>query len=112
MNLPELNADGYLEPGIYLASLPEPGDVDYSIVVDPRHRLATIEPGDRRFFVPFDARIHYGADVSALLNGYFVNRRYLVLFEYPPEQFAEIIFFLCEDSNGRQRGVLEVSCHG
>jgi len=148
MKLPELNSDGYLDPGIYLASLdevlqrfgtgtptrqrqgnllsliiesarkyltikrillwgsfvsarPEPGDVDYSIVVDPRHRLATIEPKDRRFFVPFDARIHYGADV-----------RYLVLFEYPSEQFAEIILFLCEDRNGKQRGILEVSCHG
>ncbi len=148
MNLPELNADGYLEPGIYLARLsevlerfgtgtparerqgallrlivesarkyptikrillwgsfistkPEPGDLDYSIVVDPRHRFATIEPEYKRFFVPFDARVHYGTDPS-----------YLVLYEYPPEPFAEIILFFCEDRDGRQRGILEVNCHG
>lgn len=86
MTLPQMNAEGYLEPGIYLASLKEvlrrfgsgspareqqgnllrliverardyptikrvliwgslvsaklePGDLDYSIVVDPRHRI-------------------------------------------------------------------------
>ena len=146
MNLPELNTDGYLAPGIYLASLdevlqrfgtgtparerrgnllllivesarkyptikrvlvwgsfvstkPEPRDLDYSIVVDPRHHLATIEPADKPFFIPFDARIHYGADA-----------RYLVLFEYPPEQFADDVpLFLCEDRNGRKHGILEVS---
>ena len=89
LKLPELNADGYLDPGIYLALLdevlerfgtgsarerlsnllrlivenarkyptikrvwlwgsfisakPEPADLDYSIVVDPRHRTVTIE---------------------------------------------------------------------
>jgi hypothetical protein len=98
--------------GSFVSDKPALGDLDYSIVVVLRHRLATIEPEDKRFFVPFDARIHYGADV-----------RYLVLFEYPPEQFAEMILFLCEDRDvryahrrlrltGRQRGILEVSCHG
>ena len=96
MTLPELNADGYLDPGIYLTSLeevlerfgtspptrehqgnllrlivesarkyptikrillwgsfvsakPEPGDLDYSIIVDPRHHSVQIEPADERF---------------------------------------------------------------
>ena len=148
MNLPELNADGYLVPGIYLARLPEvlerfgtgtparerqsallcliierarkyptikrvliwgsfisakpePGDLDYSIVVDPRHRFATIEPEDKRFFVPFDARVHYGADPS-----------YLVLYEYPLETYTELMFILCHDRRRRPRGIVEVSCHG
>ena len=148
MNLPELNLDGYLEPGIYLAQLsevlerfgtgtpirerqgnllhlivesarkyptikrvllwgsfvsskPEPGDLDYSIVVVLRHHLATIEPEDRRFFVPFDARIHYGVDAG-----------YLMLHEYPPETYAEFIIFLCHDRRKRPRGIVEVVCHG
>ena len=93
MNLPQLNADGYLDPGIYLAPLdevleqfgtssptrqqqgrllrlivesarkyptikrvllwgsfistkPDPGDLDYSIVVDPQHSTATIQLED------------------------------------------------------------------
>ena len=147
MNLPALNAEGYLTPGIYLASLDEvlerfgtgtstrerggnllrlivesarkyptikriliwgsfvsakqePADLDYSIVVDPMHLLTTIEPEDKRFFVPFDARIHYGVDVG-----------YLVLFEFPPETYAEFILFFCQDRDGRQHGILEVSCH-
>ncbi|MBI1928463.1 hypothetical protein HYR99_30000 [Candidatus Poribacteria bacterium] len=148
MNLPELNASGYLEASIYLASLeevlkrfgtgtptrerqgnllrlivesarkyptikrvllwgsfvsakPEPGDLDYSIVVDPRHLLTTIEPEDQRFFVPFDARIHYGVDVG-----------YLVLFEFPPETYAEAIIFLCHNRQRHPCGIVEVSCHG
>ncbi len=109
MTLPELNAGGWLDEGIYLANLdevldrfgtgspareqqgnllrlivesarryptikrvliwgsfvsakPEPGDLDYSIVVDIRHRLASIDPVDRRFFVPHQAHLRYGVD--------------------------------------------------
>ncbi len=148
MNLPYLNADGYLEPGIYLASLdevlerfgtgtptrerqgnllrlvvesarkyptikrvliwgsfvsakPEPGDLDFSIVVEVRHRFATIDPAELRFFSPFDANIHYGVD-----------RGFLVVKDYPPESYAEAILFFCQDRDGRQHGILEVSCHG
>ena len=148
MILPELNTDGYLAPGIYLASLdevlarfgagslarerqsnllrlvvesarkyptikraliwgsfvsakPEPGDLDYSIVVDIRHRSVTIHPVDARFFVPFDANIHYGVD-----------RGFLVVYDYPPESCAEQLIFLCEDRDGKRHGILEVSCHG
>ena len=147
MKLPELNADGYLEPGIYLASLeevlerfgtgstrerlsnllrlivenarkyptikrvwlwgsfisakPEPADLDYSIVVDPRHRTVTIESEDRRFFVPFDARVHYGVDGS-----------YLVINEHPLEYYFQILEFVCYDKNRQSRGILEVSCFG
>jgi hypothetical protein len=147
MELPELNADGYLDEGIYIASLdeiavrfgigtparercgnllrlivasarkyptikrvllwgsfvsakPEPGDLDYSVVVDPRHRFATIEPEDRRFFVPFEARMYYGADPS-----------YLLLYEYPLEAYTEIMMLLCHDRRNRPRGIVEVSCH-
>ncbi len=148
MTLPELNADGYLEPGIYLASLEEvlrrfgsgsparerqgnllrliverarnyptikrvliwgsfvsaklePGDLDYSIVVDPRHRIVSIDEANYRFFVPLDAKIHYGVD-----------RGYLVLYEYPPEYYAEAILFFCQDREGRLHGILEVNCDG
>lgn len=148
MRLPELNADGYLESGIYLSSLdevlerfgtgtparerqgnllllivesarkystikrvllwgsfvsakPEPGDLDYSIVVDPRHRSVAIESDDRRFFAPFDANIRYGVD-----------RGYLELYEHPPELYAEVILFFCHSRRRRPRGIVEVSCHG
>jgi len=87
--------------GSFVSAKPEPGDLDYSIVVDPRHRSVTIEPDDRRFFVPFEANIHYGVD-----------RGYLLLNEYPPELYAEYILFFCRDRDGRRHGILEVSCHG
>jgi hypothetical protein len=145
--LPDLNTDGYLDEGIYLAELnevlqrfgvgssarerqgnllrlivenarkyptikrvliwgsfvsakPEPGDLDYSIVVEVRHNTTTIEPYDRRFFVPYEAHLHYGAD-----------RGFLVLKDYPPEAYAEAILFFSQDRDGKQRGILEVNCH-
>ncbi len=148
MPLPELSAEGYLDPGIYLASLGEvlqrfgtgspareqqgnllrliverarnyptikrvliwgsfvsdklePGDLDYSIVVDPRHQIASIDQTDSRFFSPVDAKIHYGVD-----------KGYLVLYEYPPEYYAEAILFFCRDREGRLHGILEVNCDG
>jgi hypothetical protein len=148
LQLPDFNADGYLEPGLYLASLeevlrrfgtgtpvrerqgelvrlvverarcyptikrvllwgsfvtakPEPGDLDYSIVVDPRHPRTNIAPEDRRFFVPVEARLFYGVD-----------RMYLVVYEYPPGTFADVLDFIGQDRQQRPRGVVEVSCHG
>ena len=148
MRLPELNTDGYLAPGIYLASLeevlerfgagsppreqqgnllslivesarkyptikrvllwgsfvsskPEPGDLDYSIVADPRHRSVRIEPEDERFFVPFTARLRYGVDPS-----------YLMLYEYPLESYIELMDILCHDRRRCPRGIVEVSCYG
>jgi len=148
MNLPALNAEGYLTPGIYLASLDEvlerfgtgtstrerggnllrlivesarkyptikriliwgsfvsakqePADLDYSIVVDPRHSTTAIEPADRRFFVPYDANLYYGAD-----------RGYLVLREYPLDDYFQKLELICHDRRKRPRGILEVSYHG
>ncbi|MCH8291275.1 hypothetical protein IH992_09270 [Candidatus Poribacteria bacterium] len=148
MRLPELNTDGYLAPGIYLASLeevlerfgagsppreqqgnllslivesarkyptikrvllwgsfvsskPEPGDLDYSIVADPRHRSVRIEPEDERFFVPFTARLRYGVDPS-----------YLMLYEYPLESYIELMDILCHDRRRCPRCIVEVSCYG
>lgn len=148
LTLPELNADGYLEEGIYLVELdkvlerfgtgsavreqqgnllrlvvesarkyptikrvlvwgsfvsakPEPGDLDYSIVVDVRHRLVTIDPTDIRFFSPFEAHIRYGVD-----------RGFLVVKDYPPEPYAEALLFFCQDRDGKRHGILEVNCYG
>ena len=148
MNLPQLNVDGYLPPGIYFVELdevlaqfgasiptrqrqgnllrlivgsarkyptikrvllwgsfvsakPEPGDLDYSIVVDPRHSTTTIAPEDRRFFIPRYARMYYGID-----------RNYLVLNEYPLERYFQSLELLCHDRAGQPRGILEVNCYG
>ena len=148
MPLPELNSEGYSDPGIYLASLEEilqkfgtdspareqqgnllrliverarnystikrvliwgsfvsaklePGDLDYSIVVNPRHQITSIAQADSRFFTPIDAKIYYGVD-----------KGYLVLYEYPPEYYAEAILFFCQDREGWLHGILEVSCDG
>ena len=87
--------------GSFVSAKPEPGDLDYSIVVGVRHRLVTIDPADRRFFSPFDAHLRYGVD-----------RGFLVVYDYPPESYAEQLIFLCEDRDGGRHGILEVSCHG
>ncbi len=147
MNLPQLNVDGYLPPGIYFAELdevlaqfgtsiptrqrqgnllrlivgsarkyptikrvllwgsfvsakPEPGDLDYSIIVDPRHPTTTIAPEDRRFFIPYNANIHYGVD-----------RGYLLLREYPLDDYFRSLELICHDRDGQPRGILEVNCH-
>jgi hypothetical protein len=147
MNLPQLNVDGYLPPGIYFAELdevlaqfgasiptrerqgnllrlivgsarkyptikrvllwgsfisakPESGDLDYSIVVDPRHPATTISPEDRRFFIPYNANIHYGVD-----------RGYLLLREYPLDDYFRSLELICHDRAGQPRGIVEVNCH-
>jgi len=87
--------------GSFVSAKPEPGDLDYSIVVDPRHRLAAIDPEDQRFFVPFEARMHYDVDQG-----------YLVLYEYPLELYTDFMTFLCHTQRKRPRGIVEVSCHG
>ena len=51
--------------------------------------------------MPLDAKIYYGGD-----------RGYLVLYEYPPEYYAEAILFFSQDLEGQLHGILEVNCDG
>lgn len=83
--------------GSFISNKLEPRDLDYSLIVDPRHRRITITAEDRRFFVPADARMFYGVD-----------KAYLVMEEYPPDIFADFLDFIGHDRDGRPRGVLEV----
>jgi hypothetical protein len=87
--------------GSFVSNKLEPRDLDYSLIVDPRHRRITIAAEDRRFFVPVDARIFYGVD-----------KAYLVMEEYPPDILANFLYFIGHDRNRCPRGVLEVICHG
>lgn len=87
--------------GSFVSNKLEPRDLDYSLIVDPRHRQITISDEDRRFFVPADARMVYGVD-----------KAYLVMEEYPPGVFADFLYFIGHDRNGRPRGILEVIYNG
>ena len=87
--------------GSFVSTKPAPGDLDYSIVIDPRHGQVTIEPEERRFFSPVSAKIYYGVDPS-----------YLIINEYPLERYFELLEFICHDRDGQPRGILEVNCHG
>jgi hypothetical protein len=87
--------------GSFVTTKPEPGDLDYSIVVSVMHKPVQIAAEHRRFFVPFDAHMHYGVD-----------RGYLVIFDYPLETYVEQVDFLCQTRSLRPCGIVEISLRG
>lgn len=87
--------------GSFASSKPEPNDLDYSIVVSIDHDETRLSSEHNRFFVPFDARLFYGADKS-----------YLVLPDYPPDRHAGKLDFLCHDRFKRPRGIIEIHLRG
>jgi hypothetical protein len=86
--------------GSFVTAKPEPNDLDYSIIVSVEHAQTAIDPEHRRFFVPFDAKLFYGADTG-----------YLLVEDYPIETYADRLEFMCQ----RKRipcGVVEISLRG
>jgi hypothetical protein len=73
--------------GSFVTAKPEPADLDYSVVVSVLHQRARIDAAHRRFLVPIDARRHYGVD-----------RAYLVIKDYPLEEYVERLDFLCREA--------------
>src|SRR6266568_1334853 len=58
--------------GSFVTAKGEPADLDYSVVVSVNYRSDDLAHTDRRFFVPFEARQHYGVD-----------RAFLIIEDYP-----------------------------
>jgi predicted nucleotidyltransferase len=87
--------------GSFASSKPEPNDLDYSVVVSVDHDETQVLSEHNRFFVPFDARLFYGAD-----------RNYLVVKDYPLEEYVERLDFLCRTRRGKPRGILEINLRG
>lgn len=87
--------------GSFASSKPEPNDLDYSVVVSVDHDEARVSSEHNRFFVPFDARLFYGVD-----------RNYLVIKDYPLEEYVERMDFLCRARRGRARSILEINPRG
>lgn len=87
--------------GSFVTAKPEPGDLDYSIVVSVGYQPEELAGAHRRFFVPFDARMYYGVD-----------RGFLVIRDYPLEDYIEQIDFMCHTRRRQPRGVVEISVRG
>src|SRR5579871_2206039 len=83
--------------GSFVTRAPEPNDLDYSIVVSVAHHETPLMAEHRRFFVLFEARMHYGVD-----------RGYLVIADYPLDGYIERLDFLCRNRDGRVCGVAEI----
>ena len=78
-----------------------PRDLDYSIVVAVTHIQAEVAKQHRRFLAPLDARRYYGVD-----------RRYMLVPDFPLDEYADLVHFLLHDRAGRARGILEISLRG
>jgi len=87
--------------GSFASSKSEPNDLDYSIIVSVDHDETRVSSEHNRFFLPFDARLFYGAD-----------RNYLVIKDYPLGEYVERMDFLCRTRRGRPRGILEINLRG
>jgi predicted nucleotidyltransferase len=87
--------------GSFVTVKADPADLDYSIVVSVIHERTAIAAEHRRFLLPTDARRHYGVD-----------RKYLVIKDYPLDSYIDRLDFICHDRNGRPCGILEVNLFG
>jgi hypothetical protein len=87
--------------GSFVTAKPEPGDLDYSVVVSVDHHRTRIAPAHRRFFVPVDARRYYGVD-----------RNYLVIKDYPLDAYPDRLEFLCHTRQQSDCGIVEISIRG
>jgi hypothetical protein len=86
--------------GSFVSSKPEPGDLDYSVIVAVDHDQTEVAEGHRRFFVPFEARRAYGVDAG-----------YLLIRDYPLDLYVERLDFLCHRL-GVPCGVAEINLRG
>jgi len=91
--------------GSFVTQKAEPNDLDYSVVVSVEHRRMEIAEHHRRFSVPALARQFYGTDTG-----------YLLIRDYPIENYAEQTDFLCHNRRG-VCGIIEINiwgeyCHG
>lgn len=87
--------------GSFVTAKPEPGDLDYSIVVSVGHYRTDVLASHRRFFIPSLARRHYGADFA-----------YLVIGDYPLEYYVDRLDFMCHEDTGRPCGIIEIGIRG
>lgn len=87
--------------GSFVTDKDEPNDLDFSIVVSVDHPQTRIDRPHRRFFVPVDARQFYGVD-----------RNYLVIKDYPIEEYAERLDFVCRTRRKLPVGIIEISLRG
>lgn len=87
--------------GSFVTSKPEPNDLDYSVIVSNRHGETNILNEHRRFFLQFDARMHYGVDPG-----------YLIIADYPLMRYVESLDFLCRTRLLHPRGIVEIGIRG
>lgn len=87
--------------GSFVTSKPEPNDLDYSVIVAVDHDRVDVKPEHRRFFVPHDARMFYGVD-----------KGFLVIKDYPLDEYIERVDFLCHDRRDKESGVVEINLYG
>ena len=87
--------------GSFITAKPEPNDLDYSVVVAATHRPEIVLPEHRRFFSPVEARMFYGVDKS-----------YLLIPDYPLEQFADKVDFIGHSRDKSVCGIVEISLWG
>lgn len=87
--------------GSFVTTKREPNDLDYSIVVSVFHRETPIAPEHARFFIPVAARMYYGVD-----------RNYLVIPDYPLEEYVERMDLLCHRRERRLGcGIVEIGLY-
>ena len=87
--------------GSFVTAKAEPNDLDYSLVVSVEHDHRHIAPEHRRFLVPFEARQFYGVD-----------KRYLVIQDFPLAEYAELMDFLTNTRRQGPCGVVEINLRG
>jgi hypothetical protein len=87
--------------GSWPTARPEPADLDYSLIVDPRHQRAMIADEDERYFVPPAAQLRYGT-----------HRGTLVIKEWPLPDYMRFLRLVCHDRRRQPRGILEIEPDG
>jgi hypothetical protein len=87
--------------GSFVTAKREPNDLDYSVIVSVTHDLVQIAPEHRRFLAPLEARQFYGVD-----------KNYLIIQDYPLEDYIDHVDFLCRTRRRQPRGIIEISVRG
>lgn len=87
--------------GSFVTDKPEPGDLDYSVVVAYTHSKTQIAAEHRRFFIPADARQFYGTDTN-----------YLLIPDYPLASYSDRMELLLQGRDRRPCGIVEISLRG
>jgi hypothetical protein len=87
--------------GSFVTAKAEPADLDYSLVVSVLHARARVAAEHRRFLAPLEARQYYGVDKS-----------YLIVKDYPLEEYIERLEFICQNRDYVPCGAVEISLRG